>query len=115
MLDGGKTRHIAAWCRKAGNNNLYAIDEDDRENVEEAIDNEEDLQAWCLLEESESEKWQEVINRRDKQKVKKANQASLLSVENSHKTNQKKIIEVKGQMGESQSHHGLWSRGPCDA
>ena len=36
----GKTRHIAAWCRKRGNNNLYATDEDDSENVEEATDNE---------------------------------------------------------------------------
>ena len=35
-----------------------------------------------------------MISRRDKQKVKKANQASLLSVENSHNSNSKKIIEV---------------------
>ena len=52
-----KTGHIAAWCRKGGNNNFYAIDEDDAENVEEATDNEEDLQGWCLLEESENEQW----------------------------------------------------------
>ena len=45
----GKAGYIAAWCRKACNNNLYATDEDDNENVEEAIDKEEDLQAWCLL------------------------------------------------------------------
>ena len=73
---------------------MYAIEEDDSETVEEATDDEEDLQAWCLLEESENEQWQEVISRRDKQKVKKANQASLLSVENSHNSNTKKIIEV---------------------
>ena len=71
MLDLWQTGHIAAWCRKGGNNNLYAIDEDDSENFEEAADNEEDLQAWCLLEESENEQWEEVISRRDKQKVKK--------------------------------------------
>ena len=63
---------------------LCAIDEDDSENVEGATDNEEDLQAWCLSEESENEQGQEVITRRDKQRAKKANQASLLSVENSH-------------------------------
>ena len=68
----GKTGHIAAWCRKGDNNNLYATDEDDSENVEEAPDTEEDLQAWCLLEESENEQWEEVISRRDKQKVKKS-------------------------------------------
>ena len=78
------TGHIAAWCRKGGNTNLYAIDEDDRENVEESTEKEEDLQAWCLLEESEIEKWEEVISRRNRQRVKKANQASLLSVESSH-------------------------------
>ena len=30
---------------------MYAIDEDDSENVEESTKNEEDLQAWCLLKE----------------------------------------------------------------
>ena len=66
---------------------MYAIDEDDSENLEEALDNEEDLRAWCLSEESENEQWQEAISRRDKQKVKKSNQASLLSVEHSHSSN----------------------------
>ena len=46
-----KTDHIAAWCRKGGNNKLYAIGEDDSENVDEATDNEGDLRAWCLSEE----------------------------------------------------------------
>ena len=41
------------------------------------------------------EQWQEVICRRDKQKVKQANQALFLSVENSHNSYSKKIIEVK--------------------
>ena len=64
----GKTGHIAAWCRKGGNKKLYAIDEDDSENIEESADNDADLQAWCLLEESENEQCQEVISRRDKAK-----------------------------------------------
>ena len=59
----GKTGHIAAWCRKGGNKNLFAIDEDDIENAEESAENEEDLQAWCPLKESENEQWQEVISR----------------------------------------------------
>ena len=54
---------------------MYVIDEDDIENIEEALDNDEELQVWCLSEESENWQWQEVISRRDKQKVKKANQA----------------------------------------
>ena len=51
----GKAGHIAAWCRKGDNKNLFAIDEDS-EHIEEAHDSEEDLQAWCLLEENENGK-----------------------------------------------------------
>ena len=94
MLDVRQDRLTAAWCRKGGNKNLYVIDEDDSENVEESAENEEDLQAWCLLEESENEQWQEVISRRCKQRAKKVNQASLLSVASSHSL-RKKIVEVK--------------------
>ena len=92
MLD---VRQDAAWCRKGGNRNVYAVDEDDGENAEESTENEEDLQAWCLLEESENEQWQDVISKQNKREVKKANQASLLSMENSHSSNPKKIAEVK--------------------
>ena len=53
------------------------------------------MQAWCLLEESEHEQWQEVISRRSNQRAKKVNQASLLSVESSHSLSPKKIVEVK--------------------
>ena len=74
---------------------MYAIDEDDSENVEESAEDEDDLQAWCLLEESENEQWQEVISRRNKQRVKRANQASLLSVESSQNLSPKKIVEVR--------------------
>ena len=91
----GETEHIAAWCRKGGNKILYAIDQDYSENVEETLDNDEELQAWCLSAESVNEHWQQVISRRDKRKVKKANQASSLSLENSQHSNSKKIIEVK--------------------
>ena len=53
------------------------------------------MQSWCLLEECENEQWQEVISKQNKRNVKKANQASLLSVENSHNSNPKKIMAVK--------------------
>ena len=62
----------AAGCRKGSSKNLYAIDEDENQNVEESAEEEDDLQAWCLLEESESEQWQEVISRRNKQRGKRA-------------------------------------------
>ena len=89
----GKTGHIAAWCRKGGNKNLYARDEDGSENAEESVENEEDLQAWCKLEESENEQWKEV------------NQASLLSVESSHSLSPMKIVEVKHKRGSSEVHN----------
>ena len=57
------------------------------------LDNDEELQPWRLLEESENEQWQRVISRRDKQKAKKANQASLLSVENRQSPRLKNILE----------------------
>ena len=60
----GKTGHIAAGCWQGSNKNLHAIDEDENENVEDTAEDEDDLQAWCWLEESESEQWQEVISRR---------------------------------------------------
>ena len=74
---------------------MYAVDEDDGENAEESTENKEDLQAWCLLEESVNEQWQEVISKQNKRSVKQDNQASLLSMENSHNVNPKKIVEVK--------------------
>ena len=93
----GKTGHIAAWCGKGGRENLYAVDEEENEGIEEhsnrSTKSEEDLQAWCILEESDSEQWQEVISRRSR--AKKTNQASLLSVENSHDLSPKKIVEEK--------------------
>ena len=91
----GKTGHVAAWYRKGSNKKLYAIDEDDSDNVEESAEDEDDLQEWCLLEESENEQCQEVISRRNKQRVKRANQASLLSVESSQSLSPKKVVEVR--------------------
>ena len=33
----GETTHIAASCSKCGNKNLYAVDEDEGQNSEEAV------------------------------------------------------------------------------
>ena len=88
---------------------MCAIDEDDSEH-EETNDSEEVLQAWCLLEECENEQRQDVVSKRQKQKMKKANPASLLSEESSHNLKTKEIIEVKDTW-----HPGLPSRRPCDA
>ena len=71
------------------------IDEDRSETIEEPLDNDDELQRWCLLEESKNERKQKVISRRDKQKVKKANHASLLSVENNQNSSLMKFIRVK--------------------
>ena len=93
----GKTGHIAAMCRKGINKNLYAVDEDENENTEESVEDEEELQAWCLLEESESEQWQEVTSRRTKQRAKKVKPSSLLSVESWKNSDTKKVVETKDQ------------------
>ena len=87
------------------------MDEDENENVEELAEEEEDLQAWCLLEESENEQWQEVISKRNKQKARKTNKVSLLSVESSQNLQPEEGCGDEGQMGEGQSHHGHWSCG----
>ena len=96
---GHYSRHgsvsTAAGCRKGGSKNLYAVDEDENENIEESVEEEDDLQTWCLLEESESEQWQEVISKRSKQRAKRVNQASLLSVESCKNSDSKKVVEMK--------------------
>ena len=48
-----------------------------------------------MLKESENEQWQEVISKQNKRRVKKDNQASLFSMENSHNSSPRKIVEVK--------------------
>ena len=112
VLDVRQDRtHCAPWCRKGRNTHLYAMDEDDSENAEESAENEEELQAWCLLEESV----QEVISRRSKQRAKEVNEASLLSVQKQSQLESEEDCGGERQVGESQSHHGLWSRRSCDA
>ena len=65
LLDMWKSRtHCSVVSKKGSSNNLYAIDEEDSGHVEEANDSEEDLQAWCRLEESEIEQWQEVVSKK---------------------------------------------------
>ena len=55
MLDVRHDRPRCSVMSKRRQHKLYAIDEDDSEIVEEAADNEEVLQLWCSLEESENE------------------------------------------------------------
>ena len=74
---------------------MYAVDEDENENIEESAEEEDDLQAWCLLEESESEQWQEVISKRSKQRAKRVKQESLLSVESCKNSDSRKVVEMK--------------------
>ena len=59
----GKTGHIAAQCAKGSwNRSLNAVEEDKGDISEKAHEDEDELHAWCLLEESESEQWQEVTS-----------------------------------------------------
>ena len=94
----GKTGDIA-WCRKGGKKNVHAMDEDDCEDTKEysnrSTESEENLQAWYILEDSESEQWQEVISRRSRQKAMRNNQVSLLSVESSHDRARRRLWKRK--------------------
>ena len=47
------------------------------------------------MEDSENQQWQEVVSKREKQKMKRANQVSLLSMESCHNSKTKEITEVK--------------------
>ena len=63
---------------------------------EEVREDEDELHAWCLLEESENEQWQEVTSKKSKlKKKKKLDHESLLSVENNSGVPPRKVVEVK--------------------
>ena len=93
-MDSNKT-----WC---------ANDQEENDVSEELHDNGEELQAWCLLEESENEQWQEVISRRDKQLLKNAAHASLLSaLRSKHPCSVAVHVKLEGMshMGNSRAKH----------
>ena len=78
----GKTGHIAANCVKGSwNMSRKAVEEDKEDISEEVHEDEDELHAWCLLEVSESEQWQEVTSKKSKLKTKKFAHESLLSVQ----------------------------------
>ena len=87
-----------------------AIEEDERETIEETRDNDEELQALCVC-------WKEAIMSSDKRlssrrETKGEESQSLFTVEcveNSQNSSSKKIIEVKDRWVKATSHHGLWS------
>ena len=99
----GKAGQISASCLKGGKENLNATGEEESEVDEEAIDDEEELQAWCLLEASEHEQWQVVISRRDKRTLKIYAPISLPSVQKNRSSSPKKTNDEKDKMGGSQS------------
>ena len=91
----GKTGHIAANCTKGSwNKSLNAVEEDKGDISEEVHEDDDELHAWCLLEESESEQWQEVTSKKSELK-KKLDYELLLSVENNSGVLPREVIEVK--------------------
>ena len=72
----GKTGHTAAWCRKGGNKNCTPLMKMTVKTLKKQLTMRKICEHGCLSEESETEQWQEAISRREKQKVKKSNQAS---------------------------------------
>ena len=52
--------HRGKWHQGVWNKSLNAVDEDKGDISEEVYEDEDELHAWCLLEENENEQWQEV-------------------------------------------------------
>ena len=77
---------------------MNTVEEDQGDKSEEVHEDEDEdeLHAWCLLEESENEQWQEVTSKNSKlKKKKKLDREPLLSVENNSCASPTKVIEVK--------------------
>ena len=92
----GKQNTLGQNCTKGSwNRSLNAADEDKGDISEEVHEDEDELHAWCLLEESESEQWQEVISKKSKLMLVKLAQESLPSVEKNSCASPRKVIEVK--------------------
>ena len=92
----GPLGHIAANCVKGSwNRSLNAAEEDKGDTGEEVREDDDELRAWCLLEESENEQWQEVVSKKSKLKSKKVAHESLLSVDNKSCASRRKVIEAK--------------------
>ena len=93
----GKPGHIAANCVKGSwNRSLNAVDEDKGDITEEVHEDDDELHAWCLLEEGEKERWQEVTSKKSNLKTKNFAHESLLSGENNSCASPKKVIKVNG-------------------
>ena len=92
----GNTEHSAANCVKGSwNRSLNAVEEHKGDISEEVHEDEDELHAWCLLEESENEQWKEVTSKKSQLKMKKIAHESLLSVENNICASPRKVTEVK--------------------
>ena len=88
--------HIAAWYRKGGNKNLYVTwTKMTARTPRSQLRMKRICRHGVYWKRVRHEQWKEVISRRSKQRAKKVNQASLLSVESSHSLSPKKIVEVK--------------------
>ena len=86
---------IAHCTKENWNGSLNAVDEEKGDIREKVHEDEVELHAWCLLEESEKEQWQEVISKESKLKLQNMAHGSVLSVENNSCASARKVIEVK--------------------
>ena len=65
---------------------MDSLGEGDEHILQEIHEDDDDLHAWCILEESEKEEWPEVICKQSRKK---------LNVENNPDANSKNITNVK--------------------
>ena len=83
--------------------------------MEEVREDEDELHAWCLLEESENEQLQEVTSEKSKLKKKGFAHGSLLSVENNSCAFPRKVFAVFDKCLNIRAHNGHRSCRACRA
>ena len=101
----GNTRHIAALCLRATTRTCAPLAMAKNEVDEEALGKQEELEAWCLLKESEQMQWP----RSDKQKRQPTIKERLacFTIESGKQSRVDFQELVESRTGESQSNDGL--------
>ena len=88
------------------------MEEDQSDIGEEVHQDDDELHAWCLLEESENEQRPKVTCKKTKLKMKKFAHESLPSVEGNSCASPRKVIEVKDNWVNIRATMGTEAAGP---
>ena len=92
----GKTGHTAANCTKGSwDRSLNAVGADEGDIREEVHEDEDELNPWCLLEESENEQRREVTRKKSKLKMRKHFPWFIAECRKQFLRVSKNVVEVK--------------------